>query len=163
MFKWLLLTVLLASPIAYACDHSLPTCAVESYVQAHIEKDVEAVFELTAASEKGDFEEFAVWYHETHVMNQEFQSYWEETTSVNSEILQQSDNFARVLVNTQYPDWSNLAFERAMEGHGLDTNSDWEQLVAELRQKDVTLIEKSTEFYLVPGDGGWKVLRPSLR
>lgn len=163
MHKWLLLAVLFASPSVYACDLSSPTCAVESYVQAHIEKDVESVYELTADSEKGDFEEFAAWYHETHVTQQVFQSYWEETTSVNSELLQQSDNFARVLVNTRYPDWSALAFERAREGHGLDTTSDWEQLVAELRQQDVTLIDQSTEFYLIAADGSWKVLRPSLR
>lgn len=161
MHKCLML-LLLCAPSAYACELSSPECAAEVYVQSHIEKDVESVYELTAASERGDFEEFAANYHERHVTHEAFQEYWEQNTAVDTSLLQQTNSVARVLVNTKYPDWAPVAFERAKEGYGLDTTSDWEQLVADLQQQDVSIIEKSTEFYLVPEEGVWKVLRPKL-
>lgn len=157
-----LLAGLLISPIAKACDEADPVCVTEQYLQAHINKDPDRLFALTAESQRENKEQFLAAYHEKHVVPQVFQEYWVSHITFQTQLIDKSEDFARVLAESQYPDWASVATQRAVDGKALNTMEDWEQLVSTLTSQEVGNVESETEFYLIKSDEGWRILRPTL-
>lgn len=160
MRAWILGAVAMWSAGAWACES--PECAVQTYIDAHLAKDAEQVYQLTATSGRGDFAEFAADYHERHWAPSSLVEFVQGRTRVDVELLSEGAEFARVSAIAMSPNYHEPAMDRALDGHGLDTSEDWSRLVDHMQEHGVETVREEFEFYLIRDDGAWRILRPLL-
>lgn len=145
-----------------ADDCTSAECALKSYMEAHITKDVHTMYNLTAKSERGERNAFMANYHRKHVVPDVFQEFVEQHTHFELTTIEEQNDFARVRADTEYPDFRTPALERGREGITLDTPEDWADLVGYLQSEGFESISDQEELYLIKEDGGWRVLTPTL-
>nr|WP_289136741.1 hypothetical protein [uncultured Halomonas sp.] len=150
---------IIASAQADDCDTA--ECALKTYMQAHIDKDVNTLYQLTAESERGERNEFFSNYQRKHVVPDVFQVFIEQHTHFELTTIEENDDFARVRADTEYPDFRTPALERGREGIMLDTAEDWSNFVEYLNTEGFKSISDQAEFYLIK-EKEWRVLSPTL-
>lgn len=143
-------------------DCNSPECVAAEYMSAHISQDVEKVYDLTATSQRGDLDNFLSAYYDRHHSPSIFRDYWKENVSFDIELLQEGDKVSRVVATTTFPDWSSVAMDRALQGHGLSSNEDWQLLIDSLESEGVEYITEKEDIDLIKTEGNWRVFRPTL-
>ncbi|BCB72393.1 hypothetical protein HMEPL2_27440 [Vreelandella aquamarina] len=147
---------------AQADDCDTAQCTLSVYMQAHIDKDVNTLYQLTAESERGERNEFFSSYQRKHGVTEVFQMFIEQHTRFDLTTIEEGDDFARVRADTEYPDFRTPALERGRQGIMLDTAEDWADFVEYLNSQGFASISDQAEFYLIKAEDEWKVLSPTL-